>query len=297
MKPFFIRSAGSVVEVWTGYRIQFGGMERHSWQKDLKTHLKAALGQQQFAAGVPILGHYWTSDPRVADTENSLFTNVLECMPAGVMSLRFERGSEAPPTPPESVDLVGGHLHYYRYQVNGSWAVWEPDEVVARWQRLPRRLTDDGSARPVWFALREGSADNRIAFTETELGDHTNFGLRLTVHASTFGPRNAITYSERLIDGTIAAFHHDVCTDGVLAALLPKFPKVSDEMLRRALDHPAGPLFDSAAIQVKGGFVQISPADERCIVGELAIRQDSTAKWPELSGELFTIRPASQVGG
>ena len=33
------------------------------------------------------------------------------------------------------------------------------------------------------------------------------------------------------------------------------------------------------------------PADERCSLGELTIRQDSTSKWPELSGELFTVRP------
>ena len=29
MKPFFVRAAGATVEVWSGYGIQFGGMERH----------------------------------------------------------------------------------------------------------------------------------------------------------------------------------------------------------------------------------------------------------------------------
>ena len=45
----------------------------------------------------------------------------------------------------------------------------------------------------------------------------------------------------------------------------------------------------------KDGRVQISPADERCSVGELTIRQDSTRRWPELSGELFTIRPVDSA--
>ncbi|ORA15577.1 hypothetical protein BST16_09225 [Mycobacterium asiaticum DSM 44297] len=35
----------------------------------------------------------------------------------------------------------------------------------------------------------------------------------------------------------------------------------------------------------------LAPADERCKIGELTIRYDSNSLWPELSGELFTIRP------
>jgi hypothetical protein len=61
---------------------------------------------------------------------------------------------------------------------------------------------------------------------------------------------------------------------------------------RRALDHAVGPLFATPAIvHTKTGFIQISPADERCSLGELTIRKDPTRRWPELSGELFTVRP------
>src|SRR5271156_3727635 len=53
----------------------------------------------------------------------------------------------------------------------------------------------------------------------------------------------------------------------------------------------AAPLFATPAIiHTTNGFIQISPADERCSLGELTIRQDSTRQWPELSGELFTVR-------
>jgi hypothetical protein len=52
------------------------------------------------------------------------------------------------------------------------------------------------------------------------------------------------------------------------------------------------PLFATPAIiHTTNAFIQISPADERCSLGELTIRQDSTTQWPELSGELFTVRP------
>ena len=60
--------------------------------------------------------------------------------------------------------------------------------------------------------------------------------------------------------------------------------------------HAIGPLFDTPAItHSKAAFVQISPADERCRIGELVICNDSTSQWPELTGELFTIRPAKAV--
>lgn len=291
MNPFVVRATSTKVEFWSGYRIQFGGMERHAWQAVLKAELKQALSGLAMQAGAALAGYYASTDPRIADAENTLYTNMLESMPRGVTSLRFERGTAVPPAPPVPVDLIGGHLHYYRYQVGGQWISWEPDETLARWNRLPRRLSDDGSARPAWFALRNANADNLISTSGDGLNPHAGFGLRLTVHATSRGPHNAISYSERLIDGTIAAFHSDRYSDVLLSALVAKFPGITDEQLRRALDHPVGPFFATPAIHINGGFVQISPADERCSVGELTIRRDSTTRWPELSGELFTIRP------
>jgi hypothetical protein len=41
----------------------------------------------------------------------------------------------------------------------------------------------------------------------------------------------------------------------------------------------------------KNGSVQINPADHRCWLGEYTVLQDSNSRWPEFSGELFTISP------
>src|ERR1700757_2995683 len=132
MQPFVIRGTDNEVEVWAGYRIQFGGMERHDWQKGLKAELKEALSQLDMPAGVAFTGFYDSTDPRIADTENSLFTNLLESMPRRVSLLRFEQGRAGLPTPPVPIDLIGGHLHYYRYSVGGQWTTWEPAETLAR---------------------------------------------------------------------------------------------------------------------------------------------------------------------
>jgi hypothetical protein len=125
------------------------------------------------------------------------------------------------------------------------------------------------------------------------LGTRSNFGIRLTVHATKLGPRNAISCSEELIDGAIAAFHNDRYSDELFAALAPKFPGITAEELRRALDHPIGPLIGTPAIHATPGLIQVSPADERCRLGELTICQDSESRCPELSGELFTVRSSA----
>lgn len=290
MATYAIRAGDTHVEVWTGYRVQFGGMERHDWQKMLKAELKVALSQLDLAADVPFCGYYATTDTIRSDAENSLFTNLLESMPTNVKLLRFERGTAAPPPPPKPLEIVGSHMHYYRYEVNAPWRAWQRDELLAKWSRVPRRLPDDGSARPAWYALRCASAQKQITFTDAMLPADANFGIKLVVHAASQGPRNAVTYSERVVDGIIAAFHNDGVSDELVAALAPKFPKLTEQELRHALAHPAGPLFDSQAIITRGPFVQFSPADERCCMGEVRIRRDSAERWPAISGELFTVQ-------
>ncbi len=288
--PYVIRNTDTTVEMWSGYRIQFGGFEQHEWQKVLKAELKRILSILPIPAGVPFVGYYDTTNPAISDTENSLFTNLRESMPKSITRVSFEHGTASPPAPPVPIDLIGGHLHYYRYAAGKAWTRWEPDQMFAHWYRIPRRLPADQSARPVWFALREANADGLISLSKHELDPSANFGLRLTVHATKRGPRNAISYSEELVDGTIAAFHSDQNSEALFSITAPKFPGISQEELRRALHHPIGPLFKTPAILQAGGGIQISPADERCRLGEIIIRQDSTSTWPQLSGELFTIR-------
>lgn len=292
MNPYFLHASGTVVEVWSGYRIQFKGMERHPWQKELKSELKQALSSLSIPAGVPLSGYYDTTDPGIGDPENSLFTNSIESMPRRVSMLRFERGTYSPVLPPVPIDLVGGHLHYYRYEVGRRWTRWQPHQTIANWDRIPRRLPDDGSARPVWFAVLDAIASGLVSTRDHRLAPHVPFGVRLIVHATNRGPRDAIRYSERLVDGTIAAFHDDRYSGPLVAILARKLPGITENDLRRALDCPARPLFSTPAIKTNGRYVQISPNDERCIIGEVTITKDSNRQWPELSGELFTVRPA-----
>ena len=176
-------------------------------------------------------------------------------MPRNVRLLRFEQGSSHPPAPPTPIELIDGHLHYYRYQLGGQWVTWEADRILASWSRLPRRLAADGSARPAWLALREGAAKDRVELSGERLDPEATFGVRVTIHAKKSGPRNAITNSESTIDGAIAAFHNDEFSEELLTALTPKLPGITAEELRAALKKSAAPLFDSPAIRANAGFV------------------------------------------
>jgi hypothetical protein len=290
MQPYHVLATSTAVEAWTGYRIQPAKEERHDWQRVVKAELKVALARIA-THGTTLAGFYDTTNPAVTDVENSLVTNMLDTLPGDVTVLRFERGIYAPPEPPDPIELVGGHLHYYRYAMGGEWTTWEPDEVLASWDRVPRRLPGGaGHAGPAWLALREGHANRTVDVPGVELRADAVYGLRLVEHVDRRDKRTAISLSENAVDGVLAAFHGDRFSDALFPALTRRFPRVTAEELRRALDLPVGPLFPTPAIRSHGKSVQFSPADERCILGKVAIREDCQGPLAELSGELFTVR-------
>jgi hypothetical protein len=294
VNPYFVRSDNATVEIWSGKRIQHGDEARSDWQRALKAELRRTFSLLDIPVDALLAGHYNSTNPIVTDTENSLFTNVGETMPRAFTALRFERGTGTTPPPPIPIDLISGHLHYYRYQVGGPWTTWKPDQTIAHWAHVPRRLSVGAdTARPVWFALRQANADGLVCTSsDGTLEPGTNFGVRITVHTTKNRSHKAISNSEFVIDGTIAAFHHDQLSDELVAALLPKLPTVTEREFRHALSCCAGPVFPTPAVQIfKDGSVQINPADDRCWLGEYTVRQDTTSRWPELTGELFTICP------
>lgn len=296
MNPYVIRTHGSTVEIWSGKRIQHGDEARSDWQRALKSDVREAFTQLHAADGAILAGHYNSTSPVKTDTENSLYTNMAETIPRAFTTLRFERGIGAPQPPPEPIEPISGHLHYYRYAVDQAWTAWEPDRMLARWSHVPRRLAvGTDTARPVWFALRQANARGVVWVSrDCMLQPEENFGIRVVVHTAKGRSHKAISNSEFVIDGVIAAFHGDSPSNELIAAMLPKLPSVTEAELCEVLGRLAGPVFPTPAVEIAlNGAVRLNPADERCWLGEYTVRQDSTSQWPEVSGELFSLRPAS----
>jgi hypothetical protein len=298
--PYCVRgpaSAHGPVEAWSGYPLQFAGQRRFNWQDQMAAELRAALVRLTVAARDVLAGDYLSTDSAPCDAENRLFTNPgTSSFPSGVTSIRFERGVGPPPAPPEPVARVDGQIYYCRYRVGGTWQWWEPDALLARWDRVTRHLADDGSARPAWLAMKQAAEARQIETFGGALDNDAPFGIRITVHATPQGPRQATAISEPLIDGTIAAFHAGASAPtatAAAAALAPRMPGTEAASIQAlATMSSPGPIFPGSPFLVKGSYVQISPCDERCNAGQVTIQPDAHGPSPQISGELFTLRRA-----
>jgi hypothetical protein len=297
-RPYFVRSdpGTGVVEAWAGYPLQFGGQRRFAWQDTMATELRHAFSRLPTASGAVLAGRYLSTDPGRCDVENRLFTNLgTPIFPKGLAGIRFERGAGPLPPPPIPVTRVGGNLYYYGYGLGGAWLSWEPAELLARWHRVTRRTADDGSCRPVWLAMKTAAAAGQVEVFAPRLPVGAGFGVRVVVHSTSRGPRQAAAVSETVMDGIIAAFHdglgHGPAAAAAAAALAPRLLGATvSELEAFAAESVPGPLFTGPAFVVKGTYVQISPCDEQCQAGEVTIRPDADGWYPQISGELFTLR-------
>lgn len=298
LHPYRVRASGhpsEPVEMWSGYPLQFGGQRRFGWQDQMAADLQAALAGLAASPGDVLSGTYLSTDTSRCDVENRLFTNSgTSVFPNTVRSIRFERGLGPPPEPPAPVGRVGGPLHYYRYCLGGTWQWWEPAALLARWHRVTHRVADDGSCRPVWLAMKLAAAAGQVEVLGPAPDDTTPFGVRIIVHATSRGPRQAVTVSESLVDGTIAAFHVGVSADDAAAAAAALAPRLlgmrKTEIAALAAMSSPGPLFAASPFVIKGSYVQINPCDERCQVGQVTVRPDAQGQFAQISGELFTLR-------
>jgi hypothetical protein len=94
MKPYHLRASTTAVEVWSGYRIQFDGMERHAWQKGSESrrfrypHPGNGRSSRKISAG--------TRDPRVltipqhSDATGGFPLGTSACLVALTKSRRFQ---------------------------------------------------------------------------------------------------------------------------------------------------------------------------------------------------------------
>lgn len=292
--PYVIRASRDIVEVWSGYQIQFDGMRRFAWQDELVRDLKDALARMVCQAGDALSAVYNTTVGGRCDVENRLFTNPgAATFPVGTTAIRWERGVVVPPSPTE-IDAIAG-MHYYRYSPGAGFSVWQPDRTVARWSGVERRLAHDGSARPMWLALREAVFDGRVEILPPPIENEVRFGLSIEVRAPRRGPRSAPAISEALVDGALCALHAGATVGdapGLASALAKRLASVEPTRLLDLVTERAAALAGSPFKLSGSRAVQLSPADEFCDAGEVRIVNDPSLAVLVTSAALFTLRAA-----
>jgi hypothetical protein len=128
------------------------------------------------------------------------------------------------------------------------------------------------------------------------LQDHRLVQLGSQPHATRRGPSRVAAISEPVTGRTIAAFHQAATPAEavtVTAAPAPKIPAMKAADLQALITaSPPAPLFPRHPFIVKGPCIQINPSDEHCIAGQVTITPGAHGQRPQLSGEIFTPRPA-----
>jgi hypothetical protein len=95
-----------------------------------------------------------------------------------------------------------------------------------------------------------------------------------------------------VVDGCLASFHSDPDSTNaarVAAKLAPRLAATDERELYEALTGSGRRLFAGPPFRHHPTFVQLSPCDERCLVGALEMSQDVDRLGASLSGEIFAI--------
>lgn len=209
VRPYLVRGdpGTGLIVAWSGYPLQFGEQRRFAWQDAMAVELRQELSRLPTAPGAVLAGRYLSTDQARCDMENRLFTNPgASSFPKSLAAVRFERGT-GPLHPRRSRSPAWRGTCITTVTVSAGRGDHGSLPLLARWQRVTRRAADDGSCRPVWLAMKTAATAGQVEILAPGLPASAEFGVRVIIHATSRGPRQAATVSETVVDGIIAAFH------------------------------------------------------------------------------------------
>lgn len=268
--------------------LPFQGLDAE--QRRARSVLQAQL--RSLRAGPGELLHAWFSGPRHrnSDVENVVLYNIDStgaCFRSSwVHGVRFETAAGDP---------VSATPCVYQYRVTPAADVprsWRRGAVLARFRDVDLgRFASEHRLAQVWWAVHHGPAE----IATSPLSPDGSFGVFLEVVAPASTPpgvRPELVKS--LVDGVICAFqnHLDQTTVADVAAGIAPTVAVPADLVatqlasgRRAVLGPKARL-----VHARGGGVQWSPDDHRCVLGRVLRRPGDS--W-RVSGELHAVEPNS----
>lgn len=288
------------VEFWSARRLPYDN--KHDWERRLIAELAERLQRLVEDGSEDRVDRQWlravfaSDDPIQCDAGNITYLNV-GTRPYVTLGHRIslERWYEVPEEPCH-VAWATRYRYYHRYSLGPSAEPdrWRQAGSLAIWDGVPcGTLTDEQSARHVWLAMRRHP--DLISVERLTGAWSCAYGISVRVNAS--GGRLAMPAGilEAVIDGCLASFHRDGDREHaarVAATLSMQLHATNERELLSALTAPDPTLFAGPPFRRHRTFVQLSPCDERCLVGSLEVAHDAAARGRSLTGEIFAIERA-----
>lgn len=279
------------VDAWsTGY-IPFE--LKQPWQRKFRQELLHAVNSLRGHKHAVLHSIYEFTGNNSSDIENVLFYNISQSYfsTLPIYGLRWERGYRL--SKPCPFALTNPRHHHYVYSlVKQSHPIfhWQIGAVLARWwTTLPStKLLEHPSY--LWHFLKSSSQPTLMAKPRRI----QNFGIRVFIDVpQPVDQRFLLSKTKAIIDGLINTLNYHDGTDEIeICRRLARRISVSSQEIALLLKIQEGALFGkNRLVKLWRDTVQWNPQDDRCLVGEILIRQNEKESDAVLVSEVFEIHP------
>lgn len=256
--------------------------EQLEFRSELRRRLRRLVTREDEALQATFFG----AKPARADVENLLLYNVDEsggCFVGGQQRIRFELG-------PPGMELARPAGYVYRpVPIDAGFAAWNEERTIARWEAVDL-ATAPTTVAPLWLALRTTPVELGEAYT----GD---FGIRVELSHPAEARASAVKLVKPLFDAVVVALQAQ--RDAEAAA---EVSQILAEALDRSLAETAQLLLTTdravlgvaeSIVHARGTGVQWAPCDDRCIAGEVRLRESAEATW-RLDVDVVALTPRAR---
>ena len=278
---------GDAVDLWSARRLPF---DPKGELKEMRDRLATSLRTME-CAGERVLHATYTSGVLAAcDTENVLFYNVGSAFSrSGSNGLRFERVFAEPPVLTESHAWRPVHHHRYDFaRSDDDFRYYRRGTLLADWDVQLESVSSSSDVAWLWHLMRSVP----IHVHAIQSGDVSPFALSLTLHAPEEAWVNPPNLLKPWFDAVVSAFqaHNGDDLSIVSERLSKKLDVAQSDISACLMSREMAVLGVTRLLYPRAESVQWSPADHRCVAGELLLKRSGDSQ-TTLSGELFEALP------
>jgi hypothetical protein len=255
-------------------------------QRELRAELRERLRRLTCRPDEVLQARFYGPKPSGADVENLLLYNVDDgggCFAGAARGVRLELSPRPMPRASRPVAYL-----YQPAPRAGSLSLWNETGPLAEWP--PVEVAAPAGWAPVWFALRSAAVS---APHPPPYGD--DFAVFVRIRPPAGEGAAAARLVKPLLDGAVAALqaHGDAATLPAvaqrLAAALGRAPAAVEALLA-GTEHAALGVVPRL-VHLRGEGIQVSPADDRCVAGEVLVDEPGDARSWALRVRVAAVTP------